>query len=183
MKNLKSANLLSIENDTIEQVNEITRGVISRLLTKQAEETDVPESCPKCSKPFGQKSPQGRSLLSKRGRVNFKTDVCHCEACHLDFFPQFRILGCDVDQEHSPAVLKKVTIASTRDRSFSIASSNLADLAELDVPAKQCQRFFFCWQACWQSKHQQANSSEEFSPNRGFSGISVVVKRRTATPT
>ncbi|HUP80497.1 MAG TPA: hypothetical protein VM260_18255 [Pirellula sp.] len=36
--------------------------------------------------------------------------------------------------------MKKVTIASTRDRSFSIASSNLADLAELDVPAKQCQR-------------------------------------------
>lgn len=87
LKNLKSANLLSIENDTIEQVDEITRGVISRLLTKQAEETDVPESCPKCSKPLGQKSPQGRSLLSKRGRVNFKTDVCHCEACRLDFFP------------------------------------------------------------------------------------------------
>ena len=49
------------------------------------------------------------------------------------FFPQFQIPGWDVDQEHSPAVLKNVTIASNRDRSYSIANSNLADLAELNV--------------------------------------------------
>jgi hypothetical protein len=56
------------------------------------------------------------------------------------FFPQFKILGCDVDQAQTPAVLKKVSIAAARDRSYQIASRNLDDLAELAVPAKQCQR-------------------------------------------
>lgn len=56
------------------------------------------------------------------------------------FFPQFKILGCDVDQAQTPAVLKKVSIAAARDRSYDTASRNLSDLAELSVPAKQCQR-------------------------------------------
>ena len=56
------------------------------------------------------------------------------------FFPQFKVLGCDVDQTQSPAVLKKISIAATRDRSYEIAGRNLKDLAELDVDAKQCQR-------------------------------------------
>jgi hypothetical protein len=55
------------------------------------------------------------------------------------FFPQFRILGCDVDQSHTPAVLRKIATAAARS-SFEIASKNLADLADLDVSPKQCQR-------------------------------------------
>lgn len=56
------------------------------------------------------------------------------------FFPQFKTLGCDVDQAQTPAVLKKVSIAASRDRSYDTARRNLSDLAELSVPAKQCQR-------------------------------------------
>ena len=55
------------------------------------------------------------------------------------FFPQFKVLGCDVDQSHTPAVLRKIATASARN-SFEVASKNLADLAELDVSPKQCQR-------------------------------------------
>jgi len=56
------------------------------------------------------------------------------------FFPQLRTLQCDVDQEHTPAVLRKVSIAAARDRSYAVASRNFEDLAELKVSAKQCQR-------------------------------------------
>lgn len=56
------------------------------------------------------------------------------------FFPQMRILQCDVDQEQTPAVLRKVSIAVARDRSYEVASRNLRDLAELNISAKQCQR-------------------------------------------
>ena len=51
-----------------------------------------------------------------------------------------RTLQCDVDQEQTPAVLRKVSIAVARDRSYSVASRNLDDLAELSISAKQCQR-------------------------------------------
>ena len=56
------------------------------------------------------------------------------------FFPQFKILGCDVDQAQTPAVLKKISVAAARDRSYQVASRNLDDLADLTVPPKQCQR-------------------------------------------
>ena len=55
------------------------------------------------------------------------------------FFPQFKVLGCDVDQSHTPAVLRKIAIAAARN-SFEVASKNLADLADLEVSPKQCQR-------------------------------------------
>ena len=51
-----------------------------------------------------------------------------------------RTLQCDVDQEQTPAVLRKVSIAVARDRSYAVASRNLQDLAELTISAKQCQR-------------------------------------------
>lgn len=51
-----------------------------------------------------------------------------------------RTLQCDVDQEQTPAVLRKVSIAVARDRSYAVASRNLEDLAELKISAKQCQR-------------------------------------------
>jgi hypothetical protein len=56
------------------------------------------------------------------------------------FFPQFKTLGCDVDQAQTPAVLKKVSLAAGRDRSYDKASRNLQDLAELEVAPKQVQR-------------------------------------------
>jgi hypothetical protein len=56
------------------------------------------------------------------------------------FFPQFKTLGCDVDQTQTPAVLKKISLAAARDRSYEKASRNLRDLAELEVSPKQVQR-------------------------------------------
>jgi len=49
-------------------------------------------------------------------------------------------LGCDVDQTQTPVVLKKISIAAARDRSYETAGPSLKDLAELEVSAKQCQR-------------------------------------------
>lgn len=51
-----------------------------------------------------------------------------------------RTLQCDVDHGHTPAVLRKASIAAGRDTSYAAASNNLADLAELKISAKQCQR-------------------------------------------
>jgi len=51
-----------------------------------------------------------------------------------------RTLQCDVDHLHTPAVLRKISIAVARDSSYAAASRNLEDLAELKVSAKQCQR-------------------------------------------
>ena len=51
-----------------------------------------------------------------------------------------RTLQCDVDHLHTPAVLRKISIAVARDSSYAAASGNLEDLAELKVSAKQCQR-------------------------------------------
>lgn len=51
-----------------------------------------------------------------------------------------RTLQCDVDHLHTPAVLRKVSIAVARDTSYAAASRNLEDLAELKISAKQCQR-------------------------------------------
>ena len=49
-----------------------------------------------------------------------------------------RTLQCDVDHEHTPAVLRKVSVAVARDTSYAAASRNLEDLAELKISAKQC---------------------------------------------
>lgn len=51
-----------------------------------------------------------------------------------------RTLQCDVDHEHTPAVLRKVSVAVAREGSYADASRTLEDLAELKISAKQCQR-------------------------------------------
>ncbi len=87
LANLGTANLESIEEETILSVDQITRDVISKLLGKQAEIIEPPKHCPKCSGKVSAKPAQGRCLQSRRGKVPFKTEVVHCEACRLDFFP------------------------------------------------------------------------------------------------
>jgi len=87
LANLGTANLESIEEETILSLDQITREVISKLLGKQAQIIEPPEQCPQCSGEVGEKPSQARSLQSKRGNIHFKTNVVHCEACRLDFFP------------------------------------------------------------------------------------------------
>jgi hypothetical protein len=55
------------------------------------------------------------------------------------FFPQFAALGCDVDQSHTPAVLRKIVLAATK-HCYESASKSLEALAEITVSPKQCQR-------------------------------------------
>jgi len=87
LANLAGANLMTIEEQTIEEVDRVTRLVMSGLLTKQCHEAEPVTACPRCDKQLIPKKPQHRALQSRRGQVDFKTDVFHCEACRLDFFP------------------------------------------------------------------------------------------------
>lgn len=87
LSGLSDANLLTIEEKTIDEVDRVTRLVLGELLAKQARQAEPVKTCPRCGKPMTPKKPQHRSLQSRRGKVDFKTDVLHCEACRLDFFP------------------------------------------------------------------------------------------------
>lgn len=87
LSDLANADLMTIEDETIEQVDQVTRVVINTLLRRQSDAAPPPRGCPKCGGGLCEKPPQARSLQSKRGRVHFKTDVHRCEACRLDFFP------------------------------------------------------------------------------------------------
>ena len=87
LANLGSANLEAIEEETTRSVDQITRDVISKLLGKQAQIIEPPKQCPRCGGEVGVKPSQARFLESRRGNVHFKTEVVHCEACRLDFFP------------------------------------------------------------------------------------------------
>lgn len=87
LADLATADLESIEEETIFGVDQITRNVISKLLGKQAAVIELPTHCPKCGGQVSAKPTQGRCLQSRRGKVAFKTEVVRCEACRLDFFP------------------------------------------------------------------------------------------------
>lgn len=87
LANLGSQSLEAIEERTLESVDQLTRDVISKLLGKQAQLVEIPPNCPRCGAKLCPKPSQGRSLESRRGSVHFKTNVAHCEACRLDFFP------------------------------------------------------------------------------------------------
>lgn len=87
LEDLANANLMTIEDRTIEQVDRVTRLVMDELLAKQGQQAPAVTACPKCGGAMHDKPAQHRSLQSRRGKVNFKTKVLHCEACRLDFFP------------------------------------------------------------------------------------------------
>jgi hypothetical protein len=50
------------------------------------------------------------------------------------------VLGIDVDGLYCPSVLRKIVQAGTKDTSYRGASETLAEQAEIDVSAKQCER-------------------------------------------
>lgn len=87
IEDLANASLLTIEEQTIEEVDRVTRLVMSELLAQQAQQATPVKNCPKCGKEMTPQKAQHRSLLSRRGDVKFMTEVSRCEACRLDFFP------------------------------------------------------------------------------------------------
>ena len=93
LANLSQASFDSIEQESISLVDQVTRETISKLLGIQSEQTQSTEICPKCGGPVHQKATQGRSMHSRRGKVQFKTNVFRCEACRLDFFPSVQSTG------------------------------------------------------------------------------------------
>jgi len=50
------------------------------------------------------------------------------------------MLGIEVEATCSPQVERKVVAASTEGRSYCVAGTLLGELAELDIPAKRCER-------------------------------------------
>ena len=88
---------------------------------------------------FTKKQTKGAPCIVNVARSNSKQVSFDARPAASIFFPQFKVLGCDVDQSHTPAVLRKIATAAARN-SFEVASKNLADLADLDVSPKQCQR-------------------------------------------
>lgn len=87
LSDLANANLLTLENEAIVQLDEVARAVISELLAKQSTQVEPQECCPKCGDAMVAKKPQNRLLKSRRGKVHFQTSVFHGKACRLDFFP------------------------------------------------------------------------------------------------
>lgn len=87
---LSAASMDTIESESISLMDDVTRNVISKVLTLQSSETNPAQRCPKCGSECCPKPAQPRLLETRRGKVNFKTDVFRCEACRLDFFPSVR---------------------------------------------------------------------------------------------
>lgn len=87
LADLANANLMTIEEETIDQVDLVTRTVMGKLLAQQSEQAAEVTACPRCCGQMAVKKPQSRVLQGRRGKISFKTEVFHCEACRLDFFP------------------------------------------------------------------------------------------------
>ena len=93
LADLGNASLETLESAVLEKMDKITRGALSKLLQRQARQTEPPQACPKCGLPLSAQPAQGRSIQSRRGWIHFQCDVFHCEACRLDFFPAVQNLG------------------------------------------------------------------------------------------
>jgi uncharacterized protein with PIN domain len=93
LADLRNADLETIEDEVLENMDDVTRDAISKLLHRQRRQTEPPQSCPQCGQPLSAKPAQGRSMQSRRGRIHFQCDVFRCEACRLDFFPSVQNTG------------------------------------------------------------------------------------------
>jgi hypothetical protein len=67
----------------------VTQKVLAKLLGKQAEDLQKhgPEACCRCGTKLDGPSLQSRTLVTRRGKVHWKTPVLYCAACRRDFFP------------------------------------------------------------------------------------------------
>lgn len=64
------------------------RAVDQRLASQHAEQFQKTTACPTCQTLCEPKpSPAERKIQTSDGRVPIAEPVCHCSACHRDFFP------------------------------------------------------------------------------------------------
>ena len=93
LSELATADLETIEDEVLENMDAVTRSAISKLLEQQRRQAETPQACPQCSRLLSAKPAQGRVLQSRRGNIHFQCDVFHCPACRRDFFPSVQNTG------------------------------------------------------------------------------------------
>ncbi|HEX5106175.1 MAG TPA: hypothetical protein VFV87_20290 [Pirellulaceae bacterium] len=87
LSELATADLETIEDEVVENIDAITRSAISKLLDQQRRQSETPQACPQCGGCLSAKPAQRRTMQSRRGNIHFSCDVFHCPACRRDFFP------------------------------------------------------------------------------------------------
>ncbi len=90
---LATADLETIEEEVLENIDAVTRSAISKLLERQRAQTEAPQACPQCGQALSAKPAQGRTMQCRRGSIRFQCDVFHCSACRRDFFPSVQNTG------------------------------------------------------------------------------------------
>lgn len=84
-----------LEEPAVEIGDRVTQKVLAKLLGKQAEDIQEHglETCCRCRTKLDGVSHQSRSLVTRRGKVHWKTPVQYCAACRRDFFPSGEGIG------------------------------------------------------------------------------------------
>ncbi len=112
---------------------------LARQAAAQAPDPSTLPRCPGCQQPVVCDDTNERILDTRAGEAEWAEPEGYCDRCRRSFFPQSQSLGLDLSAA-SPAVQRKITYAGTVSRSFTEASTLLAELAELPVSAKQVER-------------------------------------------
>ena len=85
-----------IEEIAVEVGDALAREIMKRKLAAQAAcENPV---CPTCGSKASPKAERKRSILTRRGEVEFAEPECYCKRCRRSFFPSVPSAraGCDV---------------------------------------------------------------------------------------
>ena len=84
-----------LEEPAAEIGDRVTQRVLAKLLGKQAEDLQEhsPRACRRCGTKLDGPSHQSRTLVTRRGKVHWKTPVQYCAACRRDFFPSGKSVG------------------------------------------------------------------------------------------
>ena len=87
-RNLTGLQLDDLENEVFRLADSISQGVAEGLLERQAESLGKgARRCPCCQAALEPKPPQERTLLLRRGEVQWEEPVWRCPPCRRDFFP------------------------------------------------------------------------------------------------
>ncbi|MDR1961657.1 MAG: ISKra4 family transposase [Gracilibacteraceae bacterium] len=100
--------------------------------------SEAPPLCPACGQPMSFLERRSKTLTTLMGTDSFSRSYYLCEACGQHHMPKDHLLGVH-HTAFSPGVRRAVTILSSAG-SFEWTSDVLADVADISVSAKECQR-------------------------------------------